>query len=142
MKANLLNSRRLIQFLSFFIITTSAISLTSCAVAPDEMEMLDRATRAYERAFRWGDFARAKTYHMGETALSDLERRRLQLYKITGYDLLQVDTPDRFNSYVVVEVKYYKESNASVKTIVVKQHWKRDKDSQHWYLTTKFPNLR
>lgn len=124
------------------LVFTLFSSLYSCAVSPDEMVLLDRSIMSYERAIRWGDFARAKSFHKNDPTLSDLERRRLKLYRVTGYSTLQNDVQDRHNAYLYVEVKYYKNDRPVIKTITSKQHWKRDNDSKTWYLDSPFPKFR
>lgn len=117
-------------------------SLPSCSVTPDEMVLLDRANMSYDRAIRWGDFGRAKSFHKDSPVLSDLERRRLKLYRVTDYKVLQNDTPNRHNSYLLVEIKYYKNDRPVIKSVTVKQHWKRDGESEIWYLDSPFPKFR
>lgn len=130
------------QLVKVLLVFTLSTSLLSCAVSPDEMMLLDRSVSSYERAIRWGDFSRAKSFHKSAPSLSDLERRRLKLYRVSGYSTLRNDTPDRNNSYLFVEIKYYKNDRPVIKTISVKQHWKRDKGSKTWYLNSPFPKLR
>ena len=117
-------------------------SLPSCSVSPDEMVLLDRGISSYDRAIRWGDFARAKSFHKNDPVLSDIERRRLKLYRVTNYTVLQHDTPNVHNSYLLVEIKYYKNDRPVIKSTTVRQHWKRDEGSQTWYLDTPFPKLK
>ncbi len=117
-------------------------SLLSCAVSQDEMLLLERSIMSYERAVRWGDFTRAKSFHKSNPTLSDLERRRLKLYRVTGYSTLSNDTRDEHNAYLLVEIKYIKKDKQVMKTYTLKQHWKRDKDSQIWYLDSPFPKLK
>ena len=117
-------------------------SLPSCSVSPDAMVLLDRSTSSYDRAIRWGDFGRAKSFHKNDPVLSDIERRRLKLYKVTSYKILQNETPDRHNAYLFVEIKYYRNDRPIIKSISVKQHWKREKESKTWYLETAFPKFK
>ncbi|MCW8899424.1 MAG: hypothetical protein OQK95_01985 [Gammaproteobacteria bacterium] len=117
-------------------------SLVSCTLSPDAMETLDSSIRSYERAIRWGDFTRAKSFHKNAPTLSDLERRRLKFYRVTDYSVLQHNTTDKYNSLLMVEVKYYKNDLPVVKTITAKQHWKREKESNIWYLDSEFPKFR
>lgn len=131
--------KSLFKYVLVFIISST---LYSCAFPSDEMELLDSSARSYEKAIRWGGFARAKSFHKNAPVISDLERRRLKFYRVTGYSILQHFTPDSFNSNVVVEIKYYKDNSAVIKTIIVEQHWKREKGSNVWYLDTPFPNFR
>jgi hypothetical protein len=126
----------------FFLLLTVLSSLVSCAMSPDPMEMLDSSTRSYERAIRWGGFQQAKSFHKNSPVLSDIERRRMKFYRVTGYNVLQHNTPDKFNSHLLVEIKYYKNDMPVVKTIVTKQHWKRDKESEVWYLESDFPKFK
>jgi len=116
-------------------------SLFSCA-STSELDALDKSTRSYERAIRWGEFARAKAFHKAEPVLHDIERRRLKFYRVTGYNTLSNQTPDINNSYLLVEIKYYKNDRPVIKTATIKQHWKREKESGIWYLDTPFPTFK
>lgn len=131
----------LIRSLTLSLLVVLFSSLLSCSTT-DEMEALDASVRAYERAIRWGDFTLAKSFHKNDSELSDLERRRLKFYRLTSFSILSNDTPDKQNSYSVVEIKYYKNDRPIIKTISVKQHWKRDKGSSLWYLESDFPDFR
>lgn len=117
-------------------------TLFSCATTPDEMVLLDRSIMSYERAIRWGDFVRAKSFHKSSPTLSDLERRRLKFYRVTGYDTLRNEVANKHNAYLFAEVKYHKVDQAIIRTISFKQHWKRDKDSKTWYLNSSFPKFK
>lgn len=117
-------------------------SLPSCAVSPDEMELLDRGFSSYDRAIRWGDFTRARSFHKNSPILPDIERRRLKFYKVTDYQILQKDISDSHNAYLIVEIKYYKNDRPIIKSVTVRQHWKRDGESKTWYLDTPFPKFR
>jgi len=130
------------SFIKIGLVFTLFSTLFSCAVSPDVMTLLDRSIMSYERAIRWGEFTRAKSFHKKNPTLSDLERRRLKFYRITGYSTLQNDTRDRNNAYLLVEIKYIKKAHQVIKTKTVKQHWKRDKDSKVWYLNSPFPRFR
>lgn len=117
-------------------------TLFSCATSPDEMVLLDRSIMSYERAIRWGDFTRAKSFHKSSPTFSDIERRRLKFYRVTDYDILRNDIADRHNAHLFVEVKYHKLDQAVIRTIAFKQNWKRDKDSKTWYIDSSFPKFR
>lgn len=125
--------------LSLLVVLSSL--LFSCSTM-DEMQALDASVRAYERAIRWGDFAKAKSFHKNNPQLSDLERRRLKFYRITSYSVIRNETSNDKNSLSMVEIKYYKNDRPVIKTLSVKQHWKRDKGSDIWYIETDFPNFR
>jgi hypothetical protein len=126
----------------FILIFTIFVSLFSCSVSPDPAVLLDKSVTSYERAIRWGEFVRAKSFHKNAPELSDLERRRLKFYRVTGYATLQTNTPDPHNAYLTVEIKYYKNDQLVIKSVSVKQHWKREKKSSLWYLDTSFPKFR
>lgn len=128
--------------LKLVFICTISTSLFSCSVTSNKMEMLEKSMMSYERAIRWGEFTRAKTYHKKDSALSDIERRRLKLYRISGYSIIQNQTVDQHNAYLLVEIKYYKNDRPSIKNVTVKQHWKRDKEGKVWYLDSPFPKFR
>ena len=125
------------------VLALSILSLlASCAMSPDPMQTLDSSIRSYERALRWGDFNRAKTFHKNGSTMSDVERRRMKFYRVTGYTVLQHNTPDKHNSHLLVEIKYYKNDMPVIKSITAKQHWKREKESKIWYLDTPYPRFR
>jgi hypothetical protein len=117
-------------------------SLPSCSLSPDAMALLEKSVNSYERAVRWGEFTRAKSFHKNEPILSDLERRRLKFYRVSGYASRPQSTPDKYNSFLVAEIKYYRNDRPVIKAIIVKQHWKRDKNSEVWYLESPFPKFR
>ncbi|MFK5914591.1 MAG: hypothetical protein QM484_09455 [Woeseiaceae bacterium] len=125
------------------ILTIIALgSFSSCAISPDAMVLLDRSIMSYERAFRWGEYSRAKSFHKNNPALSDFERRKLKLYRVTSYETLKNNTPNRFNAYILIEAKYHKVDQAIIRTFSFKQHWKRDEDSEIWYLDSPFPKFK
>lgn len=124
------------------LVSTILSSLFSCSMSPDAMQTLDSSINSYERAIRWGEFTRAKSFHKNGPTLSDLERRRLKFYRVTGYSTLQNSTPNEHNSYLLVEIKYIKKSQQVIKVFTVKQHWKRDKEGEIWYLNSPFPKFR
>ncbi len=125
-----------------FIIFILPLLLQSCAASKDAMEILDSSIRAYERSFRWGEYSTAKSFHKNDALLSDLERRRLQLYRITAYKVLQHTTPDPYNAFLVIEIRYYKSDRPVVKTMTFRQHWRRLKGSKVWFIDSEFPRLR
>lgn len=125
----------------FVLLAALFSSLFSCA-STSELDALDKSTRSYERAIRWGEFARAKAFHKGDPVLHDIERRRLKYYRVTGYNTVSHQTPDINNSYVFVEVKYYKNDRPVIKSLTMKQHWKRDEGTKIWYLDTPFPKFK
>ena len=116
--------------------------LYSCSFTPEEIEMLDKSVRSYERAIRWGDFVRAKSFHKSDPTLHDIERRRLKLYRVSGYSIIHNDTPDLENAYMLIEIKYYKNDRPVIKTMTIQQNWKRDKKINLWYVDTPFPKFR
>ena len=129
---------RLFKLASLFI---ASIVLFSCATT-DEMNILELQTMSYERAVRWGEFARAKSFHKDAPLLTDLERRRLKNYRVTDYSILQSSTPDPNNSYLIIEIKYYKNDRPVVKSFTVKQHWERKEDGKVWYISSPFPKFK
>ena len=129
---------RLPKLVSLFIMS---MVLFACSTT-NEMELLDLQTMSYERSVRWGEFARAKSFHKDAPLLTDLERRRLKNYRVTDYSILNTRTPDPNNSYLIVEIKYYKNDRPVIKSMVVKQHWKREKESEVWYLNSPYPKFK
>ena len=127
--------------LSILMLLTVLV-MFGCASTPEELENLDIATRSYERFIRWGEFDRAKQFHIKDPVLEDLERRRLKFYRITGYNIIHHQNPDLKSAYIVVEIKYYKNERPVIKSITVKQKWEYDEKKKIWSITTPFPNFR
>ena len=130
------------RLFNWILLSLMSITISSCAGVSEEMDLLDKSTKSYERAIRWGEFTRAKSFHKKSPKLHDIERRRLKFYRITSYKIIQIDTPNKFNSHVLLEIKYYKNDRPIVKSILAKQHWRREEDSKTWYLDSPFPNFR
>lgn len=124
------------------LLLSVSLSLFSCATNSEDYEMLDSSLRSYERAIRWGEFTRAKSFHKANPILNDLERRRLKFYRITDYQVIRQEVPDAHNALLFVDIKYYKSDRPAIKTISVKQVWKRDKGTKIWYLDSSFPQFR
>ena len=131
----------LIKPFKFALLAVLFSLLFSCAASSD-FESLDASLRSYERAIRWGEFTAAKSFHKNEPELKDLERRRLKFYRVTNYAVIRNEVVDKFNSHAYVEIKYYKSDRPVIKSVTVKQHWKRDKGSKLWYLESPFPKFR
>jgi hypothetical protein len=132
-------AKHLVKFLLLSLLFTS---LFSCASTSEELEILDKSVRSYERAIRWGEFTVAKSFHKADPVLHSIERRRLKLYRVTDYNILSNNTPDQNNAHLLVEIKYYKNDRPVIKTLTVRQDWKRDEDSKIWYVDSKFPEFR
>lgn len=124
------------------LLLSIVVPLFSCSLTSNEMRALDSSFRSYERAIRWGNFTRAKSFHKNSPSLHDVERRRLKFYRVTGYKVLREETPNDKNAYLQVEIKYYKNERPVIKSVEVKQHWKRDEGTEIWYLDSSFPKFR
>ena len=129
------------RLFKLLFIMSALSSLFSCATQ-DEMQMLDSSLRSYERAIRWGDFTRAKSFHKNAPSLNDIERRRLKFYRVSAYNVLSEEVPNDMNAFLQVEIKYYKNERPVIKTIVVNQRWKRLDDSKIWYVDSAFPKFK
>lgn len=126
----------------FMLVLVATLALAGCSSTPEEMESLDKAARSYERFIRWGEFDKAKQFHLKNPVLDDLERRRLQFYRVTAYNIVSYSTPNLKHAYMIAEIKYYKNDRPVIKTITVKQDWEYDEEKKIWSLTTPFPHFR
>lgn len=130
------------RLIKSFSLIALLLSLFSCAMSPGEMVMFDRLSMSYEKAIRWGEFSRAKSFHKKSPTLSDFERRRLKNFRVTDFIVLHSQFLDPYNSKVLADIKYYTNDRPVIKTITVHQHWKRDEDSDIWYLESPFPKFK
>ena len=114
--------------------------LAGCA-AQDEAHNLDLTLLAYERTIRWGQLYDSHKFQKDPQPVSQQERERLKQIKITGYDLITREhTPGKYVQ--VVDIKYYYEDQAVIRTITDTQEWEYVKDKRQWLLLTTLPTFK
>jgi hypothetical protein len=123
-----------------------AAFLSGCASMDERKKTvtLERATRHYENAIRWGDYETANAFRLreGDSALT-LDPDSLKRFRVTSYEILSsVLNADETEARIVVQIGYYDEGRMREVTLTDRQTWKYDTDLEQWYLDSPLPAFR
>ncbi len=128
-----------IKLLALSILT---IVLSSCAFPSEQMKDFEKSYRLYEKAMRWQDFDIVLGFHKNanKSELSDVNRRRLKQFQVSGYNVLfiRVD-PSEQSATQMVEVKYYNKNYNVVREMTLTNLWEWSETKQRWELANPFP---
>ena len=107
-----------------------------------QMTLYDETTRAYDRAFRWGEYEEAFSYKK----LSDQDNKLpdfadYRQIRITAYKVKKTIVDEQGFAKVVriVDIQYYRMNNVTVKTFVDRQKWEYNEEMDRWYLMSDLP---
>jgi hypothetical protein len=130
----------------FIALLLLAAFLSGCASIDEtkKLTLLDRATRQYESAIRWGEYEDASAFRnpAGTRAVAP-NRDSLKQFRVTSYETQStVLNEDGTEAKVVVQIKYYNEDRMQEVTLVDRQTWKYDTDQGVWYLDSPLPAFR
>lgn len=115
------------------------VGLAGCASDPRQTTM-DQALRSYEKSIKWGSFADAQKLIQQPQAQDLLDR--YQAIEVISYEVLRQEIVGDFEQInQVVEIKFYHEQQATIKTIRDIQVWIYDEDRVSWVLTTGLPDF-
>jgi hypothetical protein len=130
----------------FITLLLLATFLTGCASMDERKKtvMLDRATRNYESAIRWGDYATANVYRLQDSADTRATRPEdLKRFRVTSYETLNtVINEDETEAQIVVQIKYYDEERMKEETLTDRQTWEYDTEAELWHLDSPLPAFR
>lgn len=142
-----MNSYRVIYMMPSYktiVISLFLALLTACATVTRELDRLDDTMRLYERALRWQNYDAAISLHRNEQENMTAQRREsLKRIRVTAYNEVYRKLENNGQSAEqMVEIKYYNDEYAVVRSLTLKNQWELDKQSQRWYLTNPFPAFR
>jgi ABC-type metal ion transport system substrate-binding protein len=130
----------------FIVLFLLAAFLSGCASMDERKKtvLLDRATRHYESAIRWGDYATANAYRLQESADALATNPvNLKQFRVTSYETLNtVLNEDETEAHVVVQIRYYDEERMKEMTLTDRQTWKYDIELGLWHLDSPLPAFR
>ena len=106
--------------------------------------MLDMATRHYESAIRWGDYATANAYRLQNSADAlSTNPENLKRFRVTSYETLNtVLNENDTEAQVVVQIRYYDDERMKEVTLTDRQTWKYDPELGLWHLDSPLPAFR
>ena len=108
----------------------------------EQMHLFDDTSRSYDLAIRWGEYEEA----FGFKKLSDTDVKlpdfaEYRQVKVTSYKVKKTIVDEKSFSKVlrIVDIQYYRMSNATVKNFIDRQKWEYDKELDRWYLVSGLP---
>lgn len=126
-----------------YLVITLCLLLSACVslTQRQQMDLLDSTSRSYGKAVRWGYFDSAVQFIKIKDGKSiSVKPGAYKDIKVIGYEQASsIAADDLSYAEIIVEIKYYRESSAVVKTLVDKQRWEYDTSSEKWYLNGKLP---
>jgi len=127
----------------FITLILLATFLSGCASMDERKKtvLLDRSTRNYESAIRWGDYATANVYRLqGSADAQATSPENLKRFRVTSYETLNtVINKDETEALIVVQIKYYDEDRMQEVTLTDRQTWKYDTEAGLWHLDSPLP---
>ena len=120
-----------------------AVFMTGCASADKSKRSitLNKATRIYDNAIRWGDYDIAGSLRKQPApAAGSALLKRIKVTSLTPVSVTVSD--DQSLVQRAVEIRYYNEDRMKVITLVDHQTWEYDSDEKTWYLITPLPAFR
>lgn len=108
----------------------------------DKMNLLDKTSRAYDRAIRWGEYEEA--YAFKKPAGVDDELPDFEGYRQVRVTRLKVkstviDKESLSRAHRVVDIQYYRMTNITVKNLKNRQLWEYNEEENRWYLISAMP---
>ena len=109
----------------------------------ENWEKFDDTSRAYLMAIRWGEYEAA----YGFKRLPDINTKPpdfqdMRDIKVTSYRVKQtLISEDEMVVIQLVDIKYNRRRNVTVKTLTDHQRWEFDSEKKRWYLLSDLPNF-
>lgn len=122
------------------------ILLVGCASTMQmvRMERFERTSRNYVKAIRWSDFEVANSFvKVPQPGTGSPDLQKLKQVKVTSCEVKEtVLLGDQTKVLRVLEIRYYKFDNITIRTLRDHQVWEYDKEKKGWYLLSGLPDFR
>ena len=123
----------------------TVLLLLGCANLNDftKLDAFDTTSRAYSHSIRWSEFDEAAIFikPSDDQSLSP-PPEVLKMIRVTDYAIKKTAVAeDQTKVFQVVEVTYYRNDRMVVKTILEKELWEWNSESQKWELSSGLPNF-
>lgn len=120
-------------------------ALVACAGTPSRLNPRDAALEEYGVAIRWSEFDEAQAFldpaMRLEHPLTDLERERLKLIQVTGYEVKGRHATDEGNLEQTVEIRLVSRNTQLERVITDHQSWRWDAEGKRYWLTSGLPDF-
>lgn len=129
------------------LVLAALLTLLLAGCASDRRnQALTNTLNAYAGVVRWGDFNSALQFVdpkvRAEHAPSPLEMSRYEQFRVTGYDDGQGPMPNGENEVrQVVAISLVNNNTQAERTVVDRQTWRYDAQTNHWWLVTGLPDI-
>jgi len=128
-----------------FVVLLSTLLLSGCATNKRN-EALTNTLNAYGSVVRWGDFGSALQFIdpkvRDEHMPTQLEMARFDQFRVTGYDDGGGPAASGENEVrQVVAISMVNNNTQAERTVIDRQTWRYDAQTNHWWLLTGLPNL-
>ncbi|MCW9024059.1 MAG: hypothetical protein OQK73_05200 [Gammaproteobacteria bacterium] len=117
------------------------LGLTACAGPSKKDRSLQETMRAYEHSIRWSRMENINNYLKEPIEFSAEMHEKLKHIQVTSYRLLS-RTLRKNEINQLVEIQYYHDQNATVRTITDAQKWEYDEEEEAWFLISKPPKFK
>ena len=128
---------------SMFIIVLVIIGCASIETG-NKVSLYDETARAYDTAFRWGNYEQAygfKKMTNTDPKLPDFDAYRQ--IRVTDYVVKNtIVSADKSKILRLVSIQYYRMRDVTVKVITDRQVWEYDENEDRWYLMSDLPELK
>ena len=108
----------------------------------DKMNLLDKTSRAYDRAIRWGEYEEAYAFKKPtgvDDELPDFEDYRQVRVTLLKVKSTVIDKESLSRAHRVVDIQYYRMTNITVKNLKNQQLWEYNEKENRWYLISAMP---
>jgi hypothetical protein len=127
------------------LVALLTLLLAGCA-SDRRSQALTTTLNAYAGVVRWGDFGSALQFVdpkvRAERPPSALDMARYEQFRVTGYDDGQGPVPSGENeARQVVAISMVNNNTQAERTIIDRQTWRYDAQSNHWWLVSGLPDI-
>ena len=122
------------------------LALAGCASQEKgDIKVLESTLRAHASEMRWGDIQRSLAYVdpevLKEHPPTSFELSHWQQLRIAGYREQPYELVDSTHATQVVEVELINKHTQAVRSVIDRQQWRYDVETERWWLMTGLPKL-
>ena len=133
--------RKTIHSLLKVLFVIMVVSLAACAGPSKKDRSLQETLRAYEHSIRWTRMENINNYLKEPLEFSAETHEKLKHIQVTSYRVLS-RTLRKEELNQLVEIQYYHDESATVRTFTDAQKWEYDEEEEIWYLVSKPPKFK
>jgi hypothetical protein len=126
------------------LLLSLATLLTGCPQTKEDKD-LSETLKQYETIVRWAQWDAAIDFvsmeYQEENPITRLDLDRLRLFRVTQYVVRSSAPIDDGNGLIqVVEIRMFNKNQARERSIIDKQYWKYNEETERWKLHSGLPD--